>query len=111
MHVHDKLMYLEEHIMKKLCTAMRRCLPFALIALLFVTVLPHPNEHWLQLKGEHYMILYQVNYEKDAEFARTWMDRTEQLMKAKYGVTPDHYQMSVYLFPAPASDINEACAN
>jgi hypothetical protein len=34
------------------------------------------------------------------------MDRAEELMKTKYGVTPDHHHISVYLLPAPAGDIN-----
>jgi hypothetical protein len=43
------------------------------------------------------------------------MDRTEQLMRQKYGVTPDHYRVSVYLYPEPAPaeelDVNRSGFN
>ena len=72
-------------------------------------IIPFPwsaYARWIESKSAHYTVLYQAGYEKDAEFARKWMDRTEQLMKAKYGVTPDHHRTSVYLIPAPAEGLD-----
>lgn len=56
---------------------------------------------WIESKSAHYSVFYQAGFEKDVEFARTWADRAERLMKDKYGVTPVHYWMSIYLHPAP----------
>lgn len=64
------------------------------------------DERWIESKRDHYTVFYQAGFEKDAEFTRTWLDRAEQLMKTKYGVTPERYRMSIYLFPAPAGDID-----
>jgi hypothetical protein len=61
---------------------------------------------WLESTNNHYSIFYQAGYEKDVAFTRTWMSRAEQLMKDKYGVTPDRYYMSVYLLPAPNGEMN-----
>jgi hypothetical protein len=61
---------------------------------------------WIEFKSAHYTVFYQAGYEKDAEFARKWMDSAEKLMKVKYGVTLDHYRTSVYLYPAPADEID-----
>ena len=72
----------------------------------------------LELKSAHYTIAYPAGYEKDAEFTRTWLDRAEQLMRDKYGVTADGYAMSVVLFSEPAAGIdanqsgqNQCCAS
>jgi hypothetical protein len=92
--------------LKRLSTWASVFLVLALFVLLANPVTSRQEETWLQIKRAHYTIFYQANFEKDAEFARTWMDRTEQLMKAKYQVTPDHYQMSVYLLPAPSDGID-----
>src|SRR5262249_39587678 len=64
------------------------------------------NAQWLEAKGAHYLIFYKAGSEPDVAFTRKWLDRAEQLMKTKYGVSPDHYSMSVYLYPAPADEID-----
>jgi len=84
---------------------------FSFIALAFVILaivgLPfQAQSQWIEHKSTHYTVLSQAGYEKDAEFADKWLDRAEQLMKTKYGVTPDHYYISVYLLPAPTDEIN-----
>ena len=58
---------------------------------------------WFEAKAAHYSVFYKDGFDKDVATARRWMDRTEQLMKEKYGVTPDHYHMSVYLYPSPTT--------
>jgi len=74
---------------------------------LFLSAVPSPAAaQWLESKGAHYTVFYQTGYEKDVEFTKRWLDATEQLMAAKYGVTPDRYSMSIYLLPAPADGIN-----
>ena len=78
-------------------------------AALLLSATPFRAEtQWNEAKSAHYTVFYQTGYEKDAEFTRAWLDRTERLMKAKYGVAPDHYHMSIYLLPEPAGDINAA---
>jgi hypothetical protein len=93
--------------MKHLSQEVGSFLPLIIIALHFSAVSSHTRaDDWLQIKRSHYTIFYKTNYEKDTEFTRTWMDQTEQLMKTKYGVTPTHYQISVYLFDEPADGLS-----
>lgn len=84
--------------------------PRRLLVLGFVLLLiglpSQARQQWIESRRAHYTVLYQAGYEKDAQFATKWMDRAEQLMKTKYGVTPDHYHISVYLLPAPAGEID-----
>jgi hypothetical protein len=81
-------------------------------------ILPSPGSayaNWLESKSTHYTVFFQGGYENDVPFVRKWMDRAEQLMKQKYGVTTDHYRVSVYLYPEPAPaeelDINRSAFN
>lgn len=92
--------------MNKISRIISIALPLALLFLLDNAALSRSDKWWLEAKSAHYTIFYKINYERDVEFARTWMDRTEQLMKTKYRVTPGHYHMSLYLLDAPAGDIN-----
>ena len=75
--------------------------------LLFVVMMGHSMaadaQQWLELRTTNYSVFYQAGYERDAEFARAWMDRAEGLMRSKYGVSADRYFISLYLHPAPAS--------
>jgi hypothetical protein len=66
------------------------------------------DAQWLEAKTAHYPVLYQAGYEKDAEFTRKWLDATQELMKVKYGSTPDRYYMSIYLLSTPTGDIDTA---
>jgi len=78
-----------------------------ILAQLFLLALPSLlNAQWIESKGAHYTVFYQAGYDSDVEFTRKWLDATEQLMKAKYGVSPDRYHMSIYLLPAPADGID-----
>src|SRR5688572_9052998 len=79
---------------------------FVLLALFLGTAPSRVDAQWLESKGAHYTVFYQVGFEKDVDFTRNWLDATEQLMKTKYGSTPDRYYMSIYLLPAPSGDIN-----
>jgi len=65
---------------------------------------------WLEAKQLHYSVFYQRGYEDDARLIEGWADATERLMRDKYGVTPTHYRMSVFLHPAPTdkADVNNA---
>jgi hypothetical protein len=75
--------------------------------LLLLTATPsRVDAQWIEVKTAHYSVFYQDGYEKDVEFTRMWMNQAEQLMRDKYGVTPEHYYLSVYLLPAPTGDIN-----
>ena len=64
------------------------------------------DAQWLESKAPHYTVFYQTGFESDVEFTRKWLDATEQLMKVKYGSTPNRYFMSIYLLPAPTGDID-----
>lgn len=57
-----------------------------------------PN--WLEARSVNYTIFYQTGFERDAGFARLWMDRAEELMRSKYGVSASGYFTSLYLHPA-----------
>lgn len=65
----------------------------------------HPAEAgmWLEARSTNYTIFYQSGFERDVEFARVWMDRAEQLMRSKYGVSAGRYALALYLHPAPAT--------
>jgi hypothetical protein len=65
---------------------------------------------WLELKGAYASVFYQAGFEDDAKRIRAWLDDDERVMKEKYGVTPTHYRMAVYLHPAPTAnaDVNTA---
>jgi hypothetical protein len=75
-------------------------------ALLFSAAGSPAEEKWIELRRPHFTIFYQAGFEKDAGLTRTWLDQAERLMKTKYGSKPDHYRISIYLFPAPAGDID-----
>ena len=92
--------------MKKTGQPLAQFLTFVLASSLFGAAAVRGDVQWIEAKSRHYSVLYQTGYEKDAGFARMWLDRTEQLMKAKYHATPDHYRMSIYLLPAPSGDMN-----
>ena len=76
------------------------------IVLLIVAVSASAQSQWLESKSAHYTVFYQAGFEKDSAIIRTWLDQIEKFMKSKYKVTPDHYQISVYLLPAPEGRIN-----
>jgi hypothetical protein len=83
----------------------------SLIGPLLLAGLPRlAGAQWLESKQPHYSVFYQRGYEGDARLIERWADATERLMKDKYGVTPAHYRMSVYLHPAPTdrADVNNA---
>lgn len=86
-------------------------LPTRLRALVVAALLINPapsnaDSHWIETRGAHYTIFYRAGFEKDAEFTGKWLDYAEQVMKAKYSATPDHYHISIYLLPAPDGDLN-----
>lgn len=60
-----------------------------------------PN--WLEARRSNYTIFYQAGFEPDVEFARTWMDRAEDVMRTKYGVSASDYSTSLYLHPSPTN--------
>src|SRR4051812_18151591 len=75
-------------------------------------------ERWLDSRNGHYSVFSQPGFERDVAFTRGWLAAAEQLMKSKYGVPADGYNMPVYLCPAPAGGIdinqsgqNQCCAN
>lgn len=74
--------------------------------LLSLATVPQESGPWIEARSTHYSVFYKAGFDKDAEFARTWADRTEQVMKDKYGVVPTHYRMSIYLHPAPTTNAN-----
>jgi hypothetical protein len=83
-----------------------RPMAHVLLLLLFGGVPSQASAQWLEAKSAHYTVFYQAGYEKDVEFTRKWLDATQELMKAKYRSTPDRYDMSIYLLPAPTGDID-----
>src|ERR1700748_2006383 len=87
----------------KRSTSTRVTAALAGIALLSGAVALAP---WIESRSTHYSVFYQPGFEGDATFARAWADSTERLMQSKYGVSPDHYRMSIYLLPEPTKTIN-----
>jgi hypothetical protein len=66
---------------------------------------------FIESKAGNYSVFYQPGYEKDLEFARTWLDRAEALLKEKYGVSFTGYRISVYLYPDPKPGADTGTAN
>jgi hypothetical protein len=59
----------------------------------------------------NYSVFYQPGYEKDLEFARTWLERAEALLKQKYGVPFTGYHIDVYLYSEPKPGADTSTAN
>jgi hypothetical protein len=79
----------------------------AFLGLLLLAAVPsRVDAQWIEAKSAHYTIFYQAGYEADVAFTRAQLDRAEALMASKYGVTADHYAMSIYLLPAPTGDMD-----
>jgi hypothetical protein len=87
---------------------MRGTVVFIVLALF--GAMSRADAQWLEAKSAHYSIFYQAGYEQDVAFTRTQLDRAEDLMKSKYGVTPGRYYMSLYLYPTATqtADVNRA---
>jgi hypothetical protein len=66
---------------------------------------------FIQSKGANYSVFYPPGYEKDLEFARTWLDGAEALLKQKYGVAFTGYHIDVYLYPEPNPTADTGKAN
>jgi hypothetical protein len=56
---------------------------------------------WLSVPRQTYKLYYQAGYEADRDFAQTWLDRTDTLMRSKYGVTDTGHEVSFYLYTTP----------
>ena len=67
---------------------------------------PSGGAPWLELTKAHYSVFYTRGYEGDARLIEHWADDAERVMMSKYGVTPAHHRMSIYLHPAPTHDAN-----
>ena len=79
-----------------------RMLPHSARSLVIAFALCLPS--WAQFnefKTANYSVFYQPGYEKDLEFARNWLERSEALLKQKYGVSFTGYHVDVYLYPEP----------
>ena len=61
---------------------------------------------WIEAKLPRFSILYQAGLEKDVPVVRGWVEYAERLMEQKYRVKLEHYRLSIFLFPAPTSDID-----
>lgn len=92
--------------MEKIRTRIKSTLTISFVVILCIAVPRCAVAQWAEAKSAHYTVFYQDGYDRDANFARKWLDKAELLMKTKYGVTPDNYQMSIYLFPVPSGDIS-----
>jgi len=77
-----------------------------LVALSLIAMPLRADAQWIEAKSKHYTVFYQAGYEQDMQFALKWLNQAEHLMKTKYGVTPDHYHISIYVLSAPAKDID-----
>lgn len=56
-----------------------------------------PAGPWLKTARGHHVVFYQAGFESDTTFAHKWADRADQLMRTKYGVTPDHYRLEILM--------------
>lgn len=65
---------------------------------------------WIESRHEHYSVFYARGYEADAQRAAAWADSVERTMRVKYGVTPRHYRISIYLHATPTreADVDNA---
>ncbi len=59
------------------------------------------DAQWIESRQAHYSVFSQPGFDADARLVTDWADSTERLMARKYGVTPTHYRMSIYLHPSP----------
>jgi len=57
-----------------------------------------PSPAWIEARHATYTIYYEPGYEADRDFAQTWLDRTESLMRSKYAVAATGYKVNVYLY-------------
>ena len=71
------------------------CLAFALAG----AVTSRVDAQWLEEKAPHYSVFYQPESQSDLAFIQKWLDNAEALMKSKYGVIPDKYFLTFYLYP------------
>jgi hypothetical protein len=78
----------------------------AVAAFLLAVTPARTYAQWLEARAKHYIVFYRSGSEQDVAFTRKWLDRAEQLMKTKYGASPDRYRISIYVYPAPADDID-----
>jgi hypothetical protein len=86
-------------------SVMRVVESLALVASVAVAAPASAAAQWLESKSPHYTVFYEAGSDNDVTFTRTWLDRVEEVMKSKYGVTPEHYHMAIYLLPEPSGDI------
>jgi hypothetical protein len=82
-----------------------------LFTLLAPAVAQAQTGNWLEAKHPHVSLFYQPGFEDDARILGEWSDAAERLMKEKYGVSPDHYRMAIYLHPAPAASADVSSAH
>jgi hypothetical protein len=66
---------------------------------------------FIESKAANYSVFYPSGYDKDLEFARTWLDRAETVLRQKYGVAFAGYHVDVYLYPEPNERANTGTAN
>ena len=57
---------------------------------------PVKEPQWIEAKSVHYSIFYQPGFEEDLKFTRTWLDRAEELLKVKYGVSFSGFHISLF---------------
>ena len=58
-----------------------------------------PDGPWLTAASTNYDIHYTAGYEDDIPIAREWMNRAEEIMARKYGITNHGYDVDVYWHP------------
>ena len=76
----------------------------------FALCLP-ATAQFIESKAANYSVFYQPGYEKDLEFARTWLERGESLLKQKYGVAFSGYHIDIYLYSEPTPRADTGTAN
>jgi hypothetical protein len=95
------------HFVDALVIAFALCLP----ACGNQDLTPGTYGQFTESKTANYSVFYQPGYEKDLEFARTWLERAEALLKQKYGVPFTGYHIDVYLYPEPKPGADTGTAN
>ena len=80
------------------------------VSLLLLGTRTSDAQQWIEARSANYSIFYEAGNEHDVEFARTWMNQADDLMKNKYGVIPNRYYISFYLHPAPTQNANVGTA-
>ena len=62
---------------------------------------PPSERRWIEARSQQYSIFHVDRFREDVPFVRRTLNRTERLMREKYGVLDHGHEVAVYLEPEP----------